>query len=166
MSPREVKGQTHWSAQEAARYLATGELPVPVPVTKCPVAQVKGTKPGGGNRTVQRVTTGRHHRNIVRDPAWGNRALTGTEAAWLDAHRDVLEHIDIHPTLTLAGGIRYTADFLGWTGTLPTLIECKGSEALARGTDIQRIKLLCAAHPLGPLHIVVWSRKEATWRDV
>ena len=40
-----------------------------------------------------------------------------------------VKHIDVHPTLTLPGGIRYKPDFLIWkndSAARPTVIEVKG----------------------------------------
>lgn len=139
------------------------------------VAEAEGATPEQAARTVQRVTSGRCKRNIVRDPRWGNRALTGTEADWFDEHEWKFSHIDIHPTITLAGGIRYTADFLAWifwkSITPPdedqwthALIDIKASEKHARATDIQRIAALCREHPLGPL-LIVW-REEGEWKEL
>lgn len=119
-------------------------------------------------RTVQRVSTGRMHRNLVRDPAWGGRALTGTEARWYDDHRGEYRHVDVHPVVTLHGGIRYVADFLAWppreTCDPPQLVDVKASEKHARATEIQRVAALCREHPLGPLVVTWWDRAAREWR--
>jgi len=127
---------------------------------------IKSTAP-----SVTRVTTGRCHRTLVRDPAWGNRALTGTEARWYREHVGEFAHVDVHPVLTLSGEIRYVADFLGWKrGPLPfvssVLVEVKGSEAKAKETAVRRLVALCREHPLGPL-VVTWREKgTGEWRTL
>lgn len=153
----------------------TGRTPDPSIVPPAPErhlpAPERGTSSAPSERTVKRVTSGRCKRLIVRRPELGNRAMTGTEEAWWLAHREQFAHIDLHPTLTLAGGIRYTADFCGWeqemnVGWLPHLYEIKASEKHARATDIQRIAALCREHPLGPLHVVWTEDGGHTWQEL
>ena len=85
-------------------------------------------------------------------------------------------HIDAHPTFTLPGGIRYTADFVAYqyprppvsTTTTsgkprPTLVyDVKGRKP---GTDFWRLKkLFDASHPLAPLRVV--RKLRGAWVEV
>lgn len=96
--------------------------------------------------------------------------------ALLKADKGVV-HIDVHPTITLPGGIRYKPDFLvwrsGWTaidnvGFLPPdtdalrgeIIEVKGKVL----PEFRRLrKLFDASHPLAPMRVVRKDGKFWEW---
>ena len=68
-------------------------------------------------------------------------------------------HIDVHPMLTLPGGIRYCADFLIWYACGEVGIEDVKAPPIAAKSEFRRIKkLVDAYHPAGPLR-VVFGRK-------
>jgi len=78
----------------------------------------------------------------------------------------VVNHIDVHPVFSLPGGIRFTADFIGWY-TKDALPQCEviDVKGMRPKTDFIRMwKLFNATHPLGPL--VVVSRKNGKWREM
>ncbi len=74
-----------------------------------------------------------------------------------------IEHVDVHPVVTLPGGIRTSWDFLvfrvgQWE---PWLEEIKGRPP---GTDRMRIiRLHRATHPL-PLRVLLWRGRE--WKEI
>ena len=73
----------------------------------------------------------------------------------LQQRAGLIKHIDVHPTVTLSGGIRWKLDFMVYHGIVNNgkieLIDVKGFET--EGFRIKR-KLFDAAHPLAPLIVV------------
>ncbi len=70
-------------------------------------------------------------------------------------------YIDVHPTLTLPGGIRFKADFVAYLNDGALVYDFKGRRP---GTDFNRIwKLFNAFHPLSPL--VVVRRDGKGWKE-
>lgn len=140
-----MSGQETWSVEEAREYFATGRKPV---------------RNSGGDR---RVTTGHCHRLIpVRSD--GLKFDSKTEERFYNWLCEQGGHIDIHPVLTLAGGIRYRPDFMVWKGGEIVVYDVKGSRKLAHGTEMQRIVKLVKLHPVGRLVLVWWDRKEGAWK--
>jgi len=77
-----------------------------------------------------------------------------------------IAHIDVHPTVTLPGGIRYKPDFiiyprLALASHYPTAIEVKG--AITESFKILR-KLFDSHHPLRPLQ--VWRKVGKKWEAI
>lgn len=81
----------------------------------------------------------------------------------LKADQDV-KHIDVHPTVTLHGGIRYKPDFIVWYGfggdVWQEAVEVKG----AAKAEFRRLrKLFDSSHPLAPLKVVRKTRTGWEW---
>jgi len=156
-----------WTAEEYQRYLLTGEEPTTEPDPGLP-------KRG---RTEKHVRAGRCHRVTVRRPDVGVTFDSLTEERrydWLLAQPDV-RHVDVHPVVSLPGGIRYRSDFLVYgpreddtalLGAVPLWLEdVKGSAKLP--TEFRRIrKLFDSHHPRAPLRVVIWDSGEKTWKEV
>lgn len=65
-------------------------------------------------------------------------------------------HIDVHPTVTLPGGIRYRPDFIVWRQEGPEAFEIKG----VIKTEFRQVrKLFDQFHPLAPLRVYRRTRK-------
>lgn len=92
--------------------------------------------------------------------------------ALLKADKGVL-HVDVHPTLTLPGGIRYKPDFLVWRAPMDIhdgyltirasvhVYEVKG----AITQDFRRMrKLFDATHPLAPLKVI--QKRGRAWVEI
>lgn len=149
----------NWSTEEYRHFIATGERPTdsaPRPVTELG----------------KRVNAGRHHR-IIPTRADGLKFDSLTEARRYDYLRFTPEvaHVDIHPTLTLACGVRYRVDFIAWWKTaagplIPVAEDVKGSEKLARTTEMKRLMMLVRQHPIRELHMVWWNRPEQRWMEL
>lgn len=85
---------------------------------------------------------------------------------YLNLKADTAQHVDVHPTFTLTGGIRYTADFMvsQIIGGRPwvDVYDVKGRKP---GTDFWRLKkLFDATHPLAPLRVV--RKVRGGWQEV
>lgn len=85
--------------------------------------------------------------------------------AILKAAKGVL-HVDVHPTLTLPGGIRYKVDFVAY------LRDAEGRQGViayevkgAVTQDFRRMrKLFDAVHPLAPLKVLRKTKKG--WEEI
>lgn len=73
-----------------------------------------------------------------------------------------VKHIDVHPTVTLPGGIRYKPDFMVYLhDNRIAFYEVKG----AVSQDFRRMrKLFDASHPMGPLQ--VWRKAGKRWEKI
>ena len=96
--------------------------------------------------------------------SFGSKAEKARYEYWLLLLKaDEIEHIDVHPVVTLPGAIRWVLDFAIWTTktiegeTCPVDVICvqfedvKGFETEA--FKIKR-KLFDREHPAAPLHVV------------
>lgn len=151
-------GNENWTTEQAREFFRTG---------KAPVSASKGDP---CERTVTEVTTGRHHRKLVKRADVGVTFASLTEERRFDYLMGLPEvvHVDIHPVLSLPHGIRYHADFLVhrmkwqadkefWTGVRIEDVKSKRSMT----TDFRRLKkIVDDSHPFGPLFVVRWINKQ------
>lgn len=73
-----------------------------------------------------------------------------------------IQHIDVHPVMTLPGGIRYKPDFMiYWVTSEIEVIDVKG--VMTKDFKIKR-KLFDETHPLAPL--VVVQKRGGEWREI
>lgn len=150
-----MKRRSTWTPEEFRHYLATGQEPEDTPM------------PAPESRD-RRVSSGRCHRIIPGGRPDGLRFDSKTEARRYDELRadPAVHHVDVHPTLTLHGGIRYRPDFVVWpVRGAPWAEDVKGSRKLARSTEIVRLQRLVALHPVGVLLAVWWDANSHEWRE-
>lgn len=81
---------------------------------------------------------------------------------YLDLKLDpTVRHIDIHPKVSLPGGITLSVDFIVWRKSGPEAIEVKGYETQDFKT---KRKLFNQFHPLSPLQVLKKTR--AGWESI
>lgn len=121
--------------------------------------------------------SGRNKFNAKRCVIDGHRFDSLTEGARYEYWKARLKvgniaHIDVHPVVTLPGGIRYTPDFGIWVDS-----ACWDGSVCARFEDVKGVvteafklkrKLFDATHPAAPLSVVK-GRKTArgyVWTEI
>jgi len=80
-----------------------------------------------------------------------------------------IEHIDVHPVVTLPGGVRWQLDFGIWganaDGTLILRYEDVKSPPTAAKTEFRRARQqFDECHPARPLNVVI--RKGKCWHNI
>lgn len=121
-------------------------------------------------RVVKEVTTGRHHRKLVKRADVGVTFDSLTEERrwlYLREQPEVI-WIDVHPIFELGSGIRYCADFLvHWVehpdkpvGLIHHRVEDVKSKRSLTTAFKDRKKLFDAVHPFAPLTVVQWIDKQ------
>lgn len=119
-----------------------------------------------GQRKVTEVTTGRHHRKLVKRADVGCTFSSLTEERrwlWLREQSEVV-HVDVHPIFELGHGIRYCADFMVHIEKVSVYKEIRVEDVKSKRSLTtafkDRKKLFDSSHPLAPLHVVQWIDKQ------
>lgn len=99
----------------------------------------------------------------VRQQIDGFKFDSKAEASmYLDLKSDPnVQHIDIHPKVSLPGGVTLSVDFIVWRESGPEAIEVKGFETQDFKT---KRKLFNQFHPLAPLQVLKKTR--AGWESI
>lgn len=142
----------NWSCEDYRHYLATGQKPKDVKPETLSDFDPSPLSPKANKYGAKKITID------------GWKFDSEVEAArylFLKADPEVL-YVDVHPVLTLPGGIRFKADFIAWPLDSHESARVEDVKGMRPSTDFWRLKqMFDFHHPLRPL--VVVRRVKGQW---